>query len=261
MGGPSTHEPRHSARVNRSVSPVARTELNRRLPSAVLFDLDGVLIDSEQAWDAARRAVVAQTGGHWQPDSTTAMMGMSAPEWSNYLHDQLGVPLAPGEISDRVVARLLEGYRRELPLLPGAVAAVKRLAARWPLGLASSANRPVIDAVLAASGLAASFATTVSGDEVARGKPAPDIYLTAASKLNVAPETAAAVEDSSNGLRAASAAGTVVVAIPNRAFPPHPDALSLAAIVLDSLDELTPETLESVSRQAEARRGDDGEGV
>jgi HAD superfamily hydrolase (TIGR01509 family) len=211
---------------------------------AVFFDLDGVLIDSEGAWDAARRAVVAEAGGHWEPGATRAMMGMSSTEWSVYLHDQLGVQLDPAEINDRVVARLLAGYRRELPLLPDAVPAVRRLAARWPLGLASSANREVIDAVLSASGLAGCFATTVSADEVARGKPAPDIYLTAAEKLNVAPDVAAAIEDSSNGLRSASAAGMLVVAVPNRAFPPSPDALALAAIVIPSLDELTPELLE-----------------
>ncbi len=210
---------------------------------AVLFDLDGVLLDSEEAWDAARQAVVAETGGRWRPEATTAMMGMSAAEWSRYLRDQLAVPLEPEEINRRVIAHLLAGYARDLPLLPGAVNAVRRLGARWPLGLASSANRPVIDAVLKASGLGACFATTVSGDEVDRGKPAPDIYLAAATNLGIAPARAAAVEDSTNGLRAAAAAGMVVVAIPNRAFPPSADAVSLAAAVLDSLDELTPELL------------------
>lgn len=172
------------------------------------------------------------------------MMGMSAAEWSAYLHDELGVPLNADEIDRRVVAHLLAGYQHDLPLLPGATAAVRRLARRWPLGLASSADRPVIDAVLAASGLADCFATTVSGDEVARGKPAPDIYLAAAANLDVAPESSAAVEDSTNGLKAAAAAGMVVVAIPNREFPPTADALALSAVVLESLDGLTPEALE-----------------
>ena len=210
----------------------------------MFFDLDGVLIDSEGAWDAARRAVVAQNGGRWRPEATSAMMGMSAAEWSAYLRDELGVPLKADEIDRRVVAHLLAGYQHELPLLPGATAAVRRLARRWPLGLASSADRPVIDAVLAASGLADCFATTVSGDEVARGKPAPDIYLAAAANLDVAPESSAAVEDSTNGLKAAAAAGMVVVAIPNREFPPTADALALSAVVLESLDGLTPEALE-----------------
>ena len=219
----------------------------RRL-DAVFFDLDGVLIDSEHAWDASRRAVVEQAGRRWRGGATEAMMGMSAPEWSRYLNEELGVPIAPEQISELVVARLLAGYQRELPLLPGAVAAVRRLAARWPLGLASSANRPVIDAVLELSGLSASFAVTVSGDEVARGKPAPDIYLAAARELEVEPAASVAVEDSSNGLRAASAAGMLVVAAPNAEFPPAPDALALAATSVGSLDELTPGLLESLTR-------------
>jgi HAD superfamily hydrolase (TIGR01509 family) len=208
-----------------------------------VFDLDGVLVDSESVWDAARRELVADAGGHWRESATRAMMGMSSPEWSRYLHDQLGVPLAPAEINARVVAKLLASYERELPLLPGAVAAVKRMSARWPLGLASSANRPVIDAVLAAAGLGDDFAATVSGEEVARGKPAPDVYLAAARKLGVDPRGAAAVEDSTNGLRAAAAAGMAVVAVPNAKFPPEADALALADLVIESLDQLTRESL------------------
>jgi HAD superfamily hydrolase (TIGR01509 family) len=214
------------------------------VPEAVLFDQDGVLVDSEGAWDAARRAIVAETGGHWKDGATRAKMGMSAPEWSRYLRDELGVALEPEEISGRVVARLLAGYERSLPLLPGAVEAVRRIAAGWPVGLASSANREVIDAVLAASGLAGVFGATVSGEEVARGKPAPDIYLEAARRLRVNPERSAAVEDSTNGLRSAAAAGMLVVALPNREFPPAADALDLAAVVLGSLDELSPALFE-----------------
>jgi HAD superfamily hydrolase (TIGR01509 family) len=208
--------------------------------AAVIFDLDGVLVDSESEWDAARRDLVAQTGGRWREDATLAMMGMSPREWTRYMRDELGVQLEPQEISDRVVSILLARYRRNLPLLPGAVAAVGRLAARWPLGLASSANRPVIDAVLTMAGLDGEFAVTVSAEEVARGKPAPDVYLEAARRLAVDPVRAAAVEDSTNGLRSAVAAGMVVVAAPNREFPPAPDALARANLVVTSLDELTP---------------------
>ncbi len=210
------------------------------VPDAVLFDQDGVLVDSEGAWDAARRAIVAENGGRWKDGATRAMMGMSAPEWSGYLRDELGVGLSAEEISDQVVERLLAGYTKELPLLPGAVEAVRRVAEWRPVGLASSANREVIDAVLAGSGLAGVFGATVSGEEVAHGKPAPDIYLEAARRLGVDPARSAAVEDSTNGLRSAAAAGMLVVALPNREFPPAPAALGLAAVVLDSLDGLTP---------------------
>jgi HAD superfamily hydrolase (TIGR01509 family) len=213
---------------------------------AVVFDLDGVLVDSEQLWDAARRAVVAQDGGAWRNGATREMMGMSSPEWSAHLHDQLGVALSAPEIADRVVAKMLAGYRDRLPLLPGAVEAVRALAHHWPLGLATSSNRPVIDAFLSASGLADQFKVTVSAEEVAHGKPAPDVYVAATSMLGVDPATAAAVEDSSNGLRAAAAAGMVVVAVPNQEFPPAADALALADAVLPSLRELTPALLQSL---------------
>ena len=215
---------------------------------AVVFDLDGVLVDSESVWDDARRAVVAQNGGQWREGATRAMMGMSSPEWSRYLHDELGVQLEPEQINDEVVAALLAHYRRELPLLPGAEEAVRRLAACWPLGLASSANRPVIDTVLETAGLGDSFSVTISGEEVAHGKPAPDVYLAAVRKLGVDAARAAAVEDSTNGLRAAAAAGMVLIAAPNRAFPPEPDALARAALVIGSLDELTPDAIEAAAR-------------
>jgi len=225
--------------------------------AAVVFDLDGVLVDTESVWDAARREVVAHNGGRWQADATRAMMGMSSPEWSRYLHDQLGVPLEPERINELVVAALLDQYRRRLPLLPGAVVAVRRLADRWPLGLASSSNRPVIDAVLERAGISDCFAVTVSGEEVVAGKPAPDVYLTATCRLGVDPADAAAVEDSTNGLRSAAAAGMVVIASPNREYPPEPDTLALAALVVESLDELTPDAIESAAQQARKQRAPD----
>jgi HAD superfamily hydrolase (TIGR01509 family) len=168
------------------------------------------------------------------------MMGMSSREWSGYLHDALGVPIDPEEINERVVERLLTHYRQHLPLLPGAADAVRRMAAHWPLGLASSSNRPVIDAVLGLSGLNQFFAVTVSSDQVGRGKPAPDVYLAAARQLGVVPSACAVIEDSANGIRSGAAAGMTVVAVPNQEFPPPPDVLALARVVLASISELTP---------------------
>jgi len=206
----------------------------------VVFDLDGVLVDSEHLWDRARRELVAERGGTWRDDATHAMMGMSAPEWSRYVHEELGVDLAPTAISTAVVERLDRLYRERLPLLPRARETVIAAAERWPLGLASSANREIIDLVLELAELDACFDATVSSEEVAHGKPAPDVYLEAARRLRVAPTECAAVEDSTNGLRSAAAAGMTVVAIPNEAFPPSEDALQLATAVIHSLDELIP---------------------
>jgi len=206
----------------------------------VVFDLDGVLVDSEHLWDRARRELVAERGGTWRDDATHAMMGMSAPEWSRYVHEELGVDLAPMAISTAVVERLDRLYRERLPLLPRARETVIAAAERWPLGLASSANREIIDLVLELAELDACFDATVSSEEVAHGKPAPDVYLEAARRLRVAPTECAAVEDSTNGLRSAAAAGMTVVAIPNEAFPPSEDSLQLATAVIHSLDELIP---------------------
>jgi HAD superfamily hydrolase (TIGR01509 family) len=211
---------------------------------AVVLDLDGVLIEGEEVWDDVRRTLVRERGGRWTPQAHAAMMGMSSPEWSRYMAEQLAVPMTPQAINDETVARVVARYAEALPLVHGAVEVVGALAGRWPLGLASSANRPIIDLVLDRSGLAGCFRATVSSEEVARGKPAPDVYLEAAARLEVAPAACAAVEDSGNGLRAAAAAGMRVVAVPNRRFPPAPEALAAADLVVADLRELTPEALE-----------------
>ena len=208
--------------------------------AAVVFDLDGVLLDSEQVWDELREQLVEDRGGRWHDGAHTEMMGMSSVEWSRYMRDELDVPDPPEEISAEVVRRLEEVYRRGLPLIDGAEHAVERLAARWPLGLASSSNRELIDLVLELTGLARFFRVTVSSEEVPRGKPAPDVYIEAARELGVPPERCAAVEDSRNGIRAAKAAGMRVIAIPNQHFPPGQESLALADVTLGSLAELTP---------------------
>ena len=211
------------------------------MTAAVVFDLDGVIVDSEQVWDEVREALVRERGGRWSETAQADMMGMSSPEWSRYLHEELLLAESPEELNDEVVRRMLARYGDALPLIDGAVAAVRRLATSFPLAVASSSNRPLIETVLETAGIAELFAVVVSSEEVARGKPAPDVYLEAARQLDVDPERCAAVEDSSNGLRAAHAAGMRVLAFPNRHYPPAADSLALADVVLDSLAELTPE--------------------
>ncbi|MFL5906644.1 MAG: HAD family hydrolase [Solirubrobacterales bacterium] len=215
--------------------------------AAVIFDLDGVLVDSEAVWDEVRRRFAEQTGGRWHENAQRDMMGMSSVEWSRYMHDQLGVPLPPEEVNRQVADRVADLYRERVPLLPGAVEAVRSLAAEWPLGLASSSNRHIIDLVLDLAGIADCFQATVSSEEVERGKPAPDVYLDAAGRLGVDPKSCAAVEDSTNGIRSAHAAGMAVVAVPNRDFPPEPEALDLAAATLGSLTDLTPDLVRGLA--------------
>jgi len=221
---------------------------------AVIFDLDGLLLESEEVWDAVREAFVRERGGRYDAEVQRAMMGMSSLEWSRYLHDVAGIADEPEAINAEIVRRMLVAYGERLPLAPGAVEAVRRIAERFPLGLASSSNRVLIDRVLAVSGLAPLFRTTVSSEEVPHGKPAPDVYLEAARRLGTAPGRCGAVEDSHGGIRSAKAAGMRVVAIPNASYPPGADALADADLVLGSLADLTPETVAcgSASRRRES---------
>jgi HAD superfamily hydrolase (TIGR01509 family) len=210
---------------------------------AVVFDLDGVLLDSEPVWEQVRREVVAEHGGHWKPDTQRRLMGMSTPEWARYLSRDLGVGLPPGEVAELVIGRMVARYRDQLPLMDGAVGAVRRLAARWPLGLASSSPPVLIETVLTRASFAPLFAASVSTEEVGRGKPAPDVYLAVSDRLGIAAQRCAAVEDSANGLRAAAAAGLRVIAVPHPRYPPDAAALGASALVLTSLTELTPEAV------------------
>jgi HAD superfamily hydrolase (TIGR01509 family) len=214
---------------------------------AVIFDLDGVLVDSEHVWDEVREALARERGGRWHERAQADMMGMSSTEWARYMHDVIGLEDAPAEINAEVLRRMRLRYEEDLPLFPGAVDAVRRIAVAFRLGLASSSNRPLIDAVLAATGLEELFEVTVSSEEVARGKPAPDVYLEAARRLVMEASACAAIEDSANGMRSAHAAGMRVLAIPNPRYPPPQDALALADVVLKSLDELTPERVAPAS--------------
>jgi HAD superfamily hydrolase (TIGR01509 family) len=214
---------------------------------AVVFDMDGVLTDTETIWDEVRRGLAADDGVPWPDRATEAMLGMSTPEWSQFMATTVGVRGDAPEVAERVIDAMAERYRQHLPTLPGAVEAVARLAARWPLGLASSSPRRLIDASLDALGLARYFTATVSTEEVARGKPSPDGYARVCELLGVDPGRTVAIEDSSNGLRSASAAGMIVVAVPHEAFPPAADALAVTAVRVQGLDDVTPDLLEALA--------------
>jgi HAD superfamily hydrolase (TIGR01509 family) len=211
---------------------------------AVVFDLDGVLVQTEELWDEVRSGLAHERGARYDAEAQRAMMGMSSLEWSRYMHDDLGVPEPPEEISGEVVRRMEARYRERLPLIDGARGAVERLAERWPLGVASSSNRALIDAVLELAELGGYFVATVSSEEVPRGKPAPDVYIETATQLGADSTRCAAVEDSHSGIRSAKAAGMRVIAVPNPSFPPDDDALAEADVVLDSLSELTPDVVD-----------------
>ncbi len=209
---------------------------------AVVFDLDGVLVDSEPVWEQVRRGLVAERGGHWAPDAQRRLMGMSTPEWARYLSQDLGVGLPPDEVATAVIDRMVARYAERVPFMDGAVDAVHRFAARWPLGLASSSPPRLIGTVLKSADLGSCFSVVMSTEQVAHGKPAPDIYLAVTAALGCPPDCAA-VEDSSNGLRSAAAAGLRVIAVPQPRYPPDPDALALASLVLPSLTGLTTDAV------------------
>jgi HAD superfamily hydrolase (TIGR01509 family) len=210
---------------------------------AVVFDVDGVLIDSEPVWERVRRGFTAAHGGRWPDDAQDRLMGMSTSEWSAYMSTDFGLPLPPQRVAELVIEQMAAEYETHLPLLPGAVEAVRRLAPSYRLAVASSAPKSLIEVVLDASGLRPVFTAAVSSEEVPRGKPAPDVYLEAAARLGVSPAAGAAVEDSSNGLRSAAAAGLAVIAVPRPEYPPAADALEQARVVLDSLSALTPDVV------------------
>lgn len=217
------------------------------MTEAVVFDLDGLLLDTEQVWDEVREAITRERGGRWHERAQADMMGMSSKEWSRYMHDRLGLRESPDELNRIVVEEMQRRYGERLPLVDGAVDALGRIGARWPLGLASSSNRELIDLALELMGVPEFFQATVSSEEVERGKPAPDVYLEAARLLGVRPQNVVAVEDSASGIGSAKAAGMRVIAIPNPHFPPPNDVLAGANLVLESLAELTPDAVESAS--------------
>ena len=218
-----------------------------RAAGCVVFDMDGVIVDSEPLWVRARKDLVREAGGHWLPEAETAMMGISSDRWSVYMRDRLGLQaMTPGQIRDEVLGRMVALYGAEVPLLPGAQEAIEATAQRWRLGIASGSDRVLLDTVLASTGLGERFAATVSGEEVAAGKPAPLIYQEVCRRLGVDPQSCLAIEDSGSGIESALAAGMSVVAVPRPGFEPDPEVLARATAVLPDLTRFSTDFVLSV---------------
>ncbi len=208
----------------------------------MIFDLDGTLVDAEIWWNEIREAWAAEHGRDWTAADQAAVMGANSAGWGRIMRDRLDLDLPVPEIVDAIVGGVVERYRvRGAPVIDGAEEMVRRLAAEgMPLAVASSAHRAVIDAALGALGIEQLFQAVVTSDQVAHGKPAPDVYLLAASKLGVDPVDCLVVEDSLNGVLAGRAAGMTVALVPNEAVPPAPGAREAASIVLERLTDLEP---------------------
>ena len=211
---------------------------------AVVFDLDGVLVDSEQLWDQARREVAAEHAGRWRERATTAMQGMSSPEWSGYMRDTLGVTLNQDEIADLVVQKAPRPLQATPAALPGAENAVRRIGSRWPLAVASSANRPVIDTVLDLSGLRSCSRPPCRQKRCLRANESRTSTSKRPTGWAVPPSRCVAVEDSTNGVRAAVAAGLRTVAIPNPDYPPPVDVPRRADVTVANLTDITVDVID-----------------
>jgi HAD superfamily hydrolase (TIGR01509 family) len=209
---------------------------------AVIFDLDGVLVDAEIWWDEVRIAFARRHDRSWTEADRAAIMGANSKGWSTLMGQRLNLPGVPrAAIEAEIVEAMVERYRLEgAPRIPGAVETVRRVAAELPVAVASSGHPAVIAAALEALGIADVFAAVVSSDEVPVGKPAPDVYLVTAARVGVAPEGCLVVEDSLNGVLAGRAAGMAVVLVPNAAVPPAAGAREAASLVLERIDELDP---------------------
>jgi beta-phosphoglucomutase-like phosphatase (HAD superfamily) len=207
---------------------------------AIIFDMDGLLVDSEPCWDAARKTWAAERGVDWGPEDHRACMGVSTAVWADYMIRRLELDLTREQVIDRVVAGMRDIYSRGIPYKPGAVGAVARAAACCPVGLASGSEKSLIQMMLADRPMAGKFMAWVCTDDMARGKPAPDVYLECARQLGVDPRACVCLEDSGAGIQSGKAAGMKVIAVPDPRFPPKPEILAMADVVLNSLEQFDP---------------------
>lgn len=211
--------------------------------AAVMFDMDGLLVDSEPVWDEARSMMARSVGKSWNRADHKAVMGVSTEEWVDYMIRRLDLNLPPQTVETEIIAQMVALYERRIPFFKGASKAVALAADAFPTGLASGSPRRLIDTVTRHPALKDKFKAILSADQTGRGKPAPDVYLAAAAALAVAPEVCVCLEDSGNGILAGKSAGMRVIAIPDPRFPPSTEKLAQADVILESLSQFSLATI------------------
>lgn len=213
---------------------------------AIIFDLDGLLVDSEPHWNEARRQMATERGKDWNQDDSKACMGVSTRTWANYMIRRLELDLSPDHVVSRIVGTMQAFYAHQIPYLPGAVEAVDLAARFYPTGLASGSHRSLIDTVLNDTPMRGKFKAVVCSDQVPAGKPASDVYLETARELGVKAVDCVCLEDSVNGILAGRAAGMKVIAVPDHRLPPSQEVLHQADIVLPSLQAFNLGVIQSL---------------
>lgn len=208
---------------------------------AIIFDMDGLLIDSEPCWDEARRIMANEVGVDWNKDDHKAVMGVSTHEWVSYMKKRLSLEIEDKELEERIISNMRQIYSERIPFLPGALETVTLASSNYPTGLASGSPQGLIDTVTSDPGLQGKFQVILSGDNFEKGKPAPDIYLAAAKHLQVEPEKCVCLEDSGNGILAGKNAGMKVIAVPDPRFMPSQEKLGQADLILSSLQDFSLE--------------------
>lgn len=215
---------------------------------AVVFDMDGVVIDSEVVWQRVRTAYAQEFGRQWTQEDQVAMLGRSTPDWSAQMRARLGLQhLSDKDVAQAIIGRMLKAFAHEVPFRPGALEALQAIAGKYRVGLASGSPRVLVDCVLQHGNIAHCFQSVLSGDDVQHGKPHPEIYLRSLEKLGCAPVAAVGIEDAPNGLRALRNAGMWAIAAPCPEFPLDAESLSLAHRHISSMTELTPELVAKAS--------------
>lgn len=213
---------------------------------AVIFDMDGLLVDSEPVWDEARAAMAAHYGQTWTQTDHFNVMGVNTDVWAAYMIKRLDLSLSPIAVRDEVIDQMVAMYRRQIPFRPFAVEAVQWAVGHYPTALASGSPRKLVDIVTQADELQGCFQEVLVADEVGTGKPDPAVYLETARRLGVAPEACVCLEDSANGVLSGHRARMFVINVPDPRYPLTTQQAGYADMVLESLRDFTAATIQQL---------------